>query len=114
MIDGVTTSALRVALQPFRQRSQRLILDLREVAEIESAGLELLTAVSDELKAIGGQLRVIVQPGSQVEHTLLRGGLDRRLPIFHTAPQALAGRRPEACPAEAGQGKRRQWQVVPA
>lgn len=91
-IDGVTVPVLSVALQPFRRRSQRLILDLREVGEIESAGLDLLTAVSDELEAAGGQFRVIVQPGGPVEHTLRCTGLAQHLPIFHTVPGALAGR----------------------
>lgn len=91
-INGVTVPVLRVALQSFRQRRQRLVLDLREVGEIESAGLEFLTAVADELAAAGGQFRVVVQPGGPVEQTLRRSGLDQHLQIFHTTPAALAGR----------------------
>lgn len=91
-IDAGTTPDLSAALQPFRRRSHRLVLDLREVAHVESGGPELLMAVADELNAVGGQLRLIAQPGSEVERTLRTGGLDQRVPVFHTVPEALAGR----------------------
>jgi anti-anti-sigma factor len=91
-IDAVTKPVLSAALRPFRQRRQRLILDLRDVAHIEQGGLELLMAVADELNAVGGQLRLIAQPGSEVERTLRTVAPDRRVPVSYTVPEALAGR----------------------
>jgi anti-anti-sigma factor len=94
-VDVVTTPALSEALQPWRRRGQRLILDLRSVEYIESPGLRLLIALGDELLPSGGQIRLVVEPGSRVERTLGLVGLNQRFPIFHSAREAWEGRQEE-------------------
>ena len=68
-VDTVTTPVLGEALHAWQRPGQRLILDLRGVEYLESPGLRLLLAVSAELQASGGQVRLVATPGGRVERT---------------------------------------------
>ncbi len=91
-LDGVTTPALREAVHPYRAGSHWLILDLRAVEYIETPGLRLLLALGDQMRAGGGELRLVVPPRGRVERTLALVGLERQCAVFHSAREAWSGR----------------------
>jgi anti-anti-sigma factor len=90
-LDAVTSPALGESLEPFRRRGQWLIVDLRRVEYIETPGLRLLMTVNEELQAEGGQLCLVVRPGSRVERTVRLVGLDQRCPVVPTVRDAWHG-----------------------
>ena len=90
-LDAVTSPALGEALQPFRRPGQWLIVDLRPVEYIETPGLRLLMTVNEELQTEGGQVCLVVQPGSRVERTVRLVGLDQRCPVVPTVREAWRG-----------------------
>jgi anti-sigma B factor antagonist len=87
-LDVVTTPALHEALLPYRQGGRRLILDLGLVEYIETPGLRLLMALSEQVQAGGGEVRLVVCPQSRVERTLALADLERFCPIFPSLHQA--------------------------
>lgn len=78
-----------------------LILDLRSVDYIETPGLRLLLALTDERSPSSGRVCLVVQPHSRVERTLRLAGLDQRSPLVPTVREAWTGRRA----AEAGRAR---------
>ncbi len=65
--------------------AERLILDLRKLVFIDSAGLALLIKVSKELGALNRTLQVVVSKGSQPERILKIGHFDRILDLINDA-----------------------------
>jgi anti-anti-sigma factor len=97
-LDTAATPALEEALRPYRRGAPPLVIDLRAVEYIETPGLRLLLALSDELPASGSPVSLVARPGSRVERTLRLSGLDRRCPVYSTPREAWAGQAPAPTP----------------
>jgi anti-sigma B factor antagonist len=59
--------------------SRVLVVDLSEVGFVDSSGLGVLIGAHNELRELGGEIRVVVHP--QVKRMLERTGLDEVLTI---------------------------------
>jgi anti-anti-sigma factor len=53
-----------------------LVLDLREVTYLDSAGIHLLHHLREDLRAGGQKLRLVIADDSSVNHTLKLAGID--------------------------------------
>jgi anti-anti-sigma factor len=67
-----------------------LVVDLTEVAYLDSAGINLLFVLGDELGARQQRLRLVVSPGTPIERMLSVTALDRTQPTYPTLEAALA------------------------
>src|SRR5437762_356564 len=65
-------------MQPLCAVARRIVLDLRGVERIDAAGVRVLVLLQEELAAGRGELRLLVQPGSRVERTLMLLRLQER------------------------------------
>ena len=67
------------------------MVDLTPTTYLDSAGINLLFALGDELRTRQQTLRLVVAPGSSIARMLSITSLDRAHPTFATAAEALAG-----------------------
>ena len=74
-----------------QNRELRLVVDLARVTYMDSAGINLLYAVGDELRARQQQLHLVIAPGSPILRTLSIVGADRSFPVHPSLDDALAG-----------------------
>ena len=74
-----------------QNRELRLVGDLARVTYMDSAGINLLYAVADELRARQQQLHLVIAPGSPILRTLSIVGADRSFPVHPSLDEALAG-----------------------
>lgn len=89
VLDAATISALRQALLATIDASPAvLVIDLTEVAFIDSEGLGTLVAAAKRAETAGVNLR-LVTPESQVCRVLQITGLIRMLPVYETLEAAL-------------------------
>jgi anti-anti-sigma factor len=72
-------------------RSTQLVVDLGPTQYLDSAGINLLFSLSEELRAHQVVLRLVVDPGSPIARMLSLTGLDKAAPTFATVDAALAG-----------------------
>jgi anti-sigma B factor antagonist len=86
---GVGDVAVRVR-RLVQNRELRLVIDLARVTYMDSAGINLLYAVGDELRTRQQQLHLVVTPGSPILRTLAIVGADRAFPVHPTLDDALA------------------------
>jgi anti-anti-sigma factor len=71
-------------------RSMLLVIDLGPTEYLDSAGINLLFSLGEELRAHQVVLRLVVDPESPVSRMLSLTGLDKSTPTFPTLPAALA------------------------
>ena len=71
-------------------RLHRIVIDLAAVTYLDSAGINLLYAVSGEVRARQQELHLVVVPGSPIERMLKIVGADRAFPVHATLEEALA------------------------
>jgi anti-anti-sigma factor len=71
-------------------RSSTLVVDLSPTSYLDSAGINLMFALGDELRARALTLRIVVAVGSPVARMLKITSLDRVHPTFGTVDEALA------------------------
>jgi anti-anti-sigma factor len=71
-------------------RANGLVVDLRPTSYLDSAGINLLFALGDELRTRQQKLRLVVAPGSSIARMLSITSLDRAHPTYGTATEALA------------------------
>ena len=71
-------------------RSTRLIVDLSPTRYLDSAGINLLFSLGEELRAHQVQLRLVVDPASPVARMLALTGLDKANATFASLSDALA------------------------
>jgi anti-sigma B factor antagonist len=71
-------------------RSMGLVIDLGPTQYLDSAGINLLFSLGDELRAHQVVLRLVVDPASSVMRMLSLTGLDKAIPTFPTVAAALA------------------------
>jgi anti-sigma B factor antagonist len=72
-------------------RSMLLVVDLGPTQYLDSAGINLLFSLSEELRSHQVVLRVVVDPDSPVARMLALTGLDRTTSTHPTVAGALAG-----------------------
>jgi anti-sigma B factor antagonist len=99
-IDASNARPLAAELRaPLTNRSAGLIVDLTALRYLDSAGINLLYSLGDELRGRQQTLRLVVDATTPIARMLAITGLDRTHPTYHTVVDALAA----AGPAPAGQ-----------
>ena len=71
-------------------RSTRMVVDLSPTRYLDSAGINLLFSLGEELRAHQVQLRLVVDPASPVARMLALTGLDKANATFASLSAALA------------------------
>jgi anti-anti-sigma factor len=71
-------------------RSTTLIVDLTAVSYLDSAGINLLFSVGDELRARQQALRLVIAQGTPIARMLAITSLDRAHPTFGSLADAVA------------------------
>jgi anti-anti-sigma factor len=77
-------------MQPLCGVACRVVLDLRAVEQIDPAGVRVLVLLQEELAAASGELRIMVQPGSRVERTLVLLRLQERFKLDDALPAGVS------------------------
>jgi anti-anti-sigma factor len=67
-----------------------LVLDMSEVDYLDSAGIQLMYQLREDLRIRGQQLRLVVPPDSPAADTLRLTGLDSYLQRYETVEAALS------------------------
>jgi anti-anti-sigma factor len=87
--------------EPLRQRATELsrtcnclIVDLQQSQFADSSGVRALLDVAEAMEARGGEVRLVVRPGSRVERTFRLLWLMDRLQVFPTLADACASASP--------------------
>jgi anti-anti-sigma factor len=70
-------------------QSTELVVDLTPTEYLDSAGINLMFALADELRARQLTLRLVVPPRSPIARMLAITGLDRVTPTYETVEDAL-------------------------
>jgi len=84
-IDLATVDAVQAEIDAARAETRHVLLDLREVTFIDSAGVRLVLEGSRALAADGGEL-VVVRGGPEVRRVFDLVGLDGRVPMVDEPP----------------------------
>jgi anti-sigma B factor antagonist len=71
-------------------RAFGLVVDLTATTYIDSAGINMLFVLGDELRARQQRLRLVVGPTTPIARMLSITGLDRTYPAHATVDEALA------------------------
>ena len=71
-------------------RSVAMVVDLSQTTYLDSAGINLLFSLGDELRWRQQTLRLVVGETTPIARMLAITGLDRAQPIHHTVADALA------------------------
>jgi anti-anti-sigma factor len=71
-------------------RSSELVIDLSPVEYLDSAGINLMFALGDELRSRQLSLRLVIASPSPVARMLAITGLDRAYPTYATLAEALS------------------------
>jgi anti-anti-sigma factor len=72
------------------QTARALVLDLREVTYLDSAGVRLLFDLADRLHGSERELVVVARPGSLLANVLRMVALDRVVVVAHEVDAGLA------------------------
>jgi anti-anti-sigma factor len=70
-------------------RSVALVVDLTHTSYLDSAGINLLFELADELRTRQQQLRLVIAPGSPIARPISITGLDAVVPTFETRDAAI-------------------------
>ena len=70
--------------------STELVVDLSPTEYLDSAGINLMFALGDELRSRQLTLRLVIAPGSPVARMLAITSLDRAHPTYATLAEALS------------------------
>ena len=71
--------------------SHGLIVDLTPTAYLDSAGINMLFVLGDELRTRQQRLRLVVGPTTPIARMIALTGLDRTHATFGTLAEAVAG-----------------------
>jgi|SRR3954449_3772148 anti-sigma B factor antagonist len=71
-------------------RSEHLIVDLSPTTYLDSAGLNLMFALGDELRSRQLSLALVIAPGSPIARMISITSLDRAYPTYPTLADALS------------------------
>ena len=90
-IDASNVESIAAELRALvTNRSSGLVVDLTPTHYLDSAGINLLFALGDELRARQLRLGLVVVPGSPIARMLSITSLDRAHPTFSDVAAALA------------------------
>jgi anti-sigma B factor antagonist len=84
--DGPMREAVGSALEDGRHR---FLFDLRQVSFMDSSSIGETVACAKRVREAGGQLKLLVTAGSEVDRVLTLSALDRVLEIFRDEGEAL-------------------------
>ena len=70
-------------------RSFALVVDLSEIAYVDSAGINLLFALGEQLRGHQQQMAIVVREASPILRVISLTGLDRAVSIYPTLDVAL-------------------------
>jgi len=71
-------------------RSFALVVDLSGIAYVDSAGINLLFALGEEMRGHQQELAIVVRSGSPIARMISLTGLDRAVSTHATLEEALA------------------------
>ena len=72
-------------------RLEALVVDLSDVSYLDSAGINLLFALAEQLRGRQQKLAVVVRDGSPIGRMLSITGLGQQATVRPTVAEALAG-----------------------
>ena len=70
-------------------RSMAMIVDLSATTYLDSAGINLLFALAEEMRSRQQRLALVVADPSPIARMVALNGLDRTMPVHRTLPDAL-------------------------
>ena len=70
-------------------RSMAMIVDLSATTYLDSAGINLLFALAEEMRSRQQRLALVVADPSPIVRMVTLTGLDRTMPVHRTLPDAL-------------------------
>jgi anti-anti-sigma factor len=90
-VDASNVSDVAAALrQLVTNRSNELVVDLSPTSYLDSAGINLLFAIGDELRSHQLTMRIVIAAASPVARMLAITGLNRVYPSYPTVADALS------------------------
>ncbi len=90
-VDASNVAEVGVALRGLvTNQSTLLIVDLSSTTYLDSAGINLMFALGDELRSRQLTLRLVIAPGSSIARMLTITGLDKAYPTYATLAEALS------------------------
>jgi len=90
-IDASNVAEVGVALREIvSNQSEVLVIDLSETMYLDSAGINLLFALGDELRSRQLTLRLVIPAKTPIARMLGITGLDRVYPTYATAAEAIS------------------------
>jgi anti-anti-sigma factor len=92
-IDASNATMIGIHLRALvANRAFGLVVDLTATRYIDSAGINMLFVLGDELRARQQQLRLVVGPATPIARMLAITGLDRTYPAHASLDEALSER----------------------
>jgi anti-anti-sigma factor len=89
-IDASNVADVGVTLRGLvTNQSSVLVVDLSSTTYLDSAGINLMFALGDELRARQLTLKLVIEPGSSIARMLAITGLDKAYPTFPALAAAL-------------------------
>lgn len=90
-VDAANVAEIGVALRSLvTNRSSVLIVDLSPTTYLDSAGINLMFSLGDELRGRQLNLRLVIAPRSPISRMLTITGLDKAYPTYATLDEALS------------------------
>ncbi len=90
-VDAANVAEIGVALRSLvTNRSSVLIVDLSPTTYLDSAGINLMFSLGDELRGRQLNLRLVIAPQSPISRMLAITGLDKAYPTYATLDEALS------------------------
>jgi anti-anti-sigma factor len=90
-VDASNVADVAAALRNLvTNRSSELVVDLSPTGYLDSAGINLMFAIGDELRSRQLTLRLVIAPTSSVARMLSITSLDRVHPTYPTVAEALS------------------------
>ena len=74
-------------------RSLALVVDLSETTYLDSAGINLLFIIGEEMRARQQHLQLVVGDATPIARMIVLTGLDQAVPVHPTLAQALSATR---------------------
>jgi anti-anti-sigma factor len=90
-VDASNVAEVGVAVRRLvTNRSSMLIIDLTPTTYLDSAGINLMFSLGDELRSRQLVLRIVIASGSSIARMLAITGLDTTYPTYPTLGAALS------------------------
>jgi anti-sigma B factor antagonist len=85
--DGLLTATVRFVSSD----AELIVLDLSEVDYLDSAGIQLIYRLREDLRARGQSMSLVIPPDSAVDDALRLAGVKGQTQTFETVAQVLDG-----------------------